>query len=282
MMPAIMNLLPLGCSLLAGLAVFLTLTCWQDVWDRIAGRYVADLMPTIRALNIDASKIPTYLRVWGGLILLALGTIFVAPPLALPAVFFVYIMPRVYLNLLISRRRVLLRDQLVGATEALANTSRAGLSLSQGLDMVRKDSPQPLADELGTIVREFEHGLPLHQAIENTKERLNHDSFTLFAASLLTSLERGGKITEALERISRSLQENQRLERKMQSETASGKRVLMILAVFPLLFILLFLVVYPEGTLELIGSLVGQFVLLVVIGLVYISVTWGQRILKLE
>jgi tight adherence protein B len=282
MMPAIMKLVPLGSSLLAGLAVLLTMMSWRDVWDRIANRYVADLMPTIRALNIDEAKIPTYLRAWGGLMLLALGTTIVAPPLAVAAVFFVYIMPRAYLKWLISRRRVLLRDQLVGATEALANTTRAGLSLSQGLDMVSKDSPRPLADELGTIVREFDHGLPLHQAIENTKERLNHDSFTLFAASLLTSLERGGRITEALERISKSLQENQRLERKMESETASGKRVLMILAVFPLLFILLFLVVFPEGTLQLLATLVGQIVLLVVIGLVYASVTWGQRILTLE
>ncbi len=43
-----------------------------------------------------------------------------------------------------------------------------------------------------------------------------------------------GKITDALERISRSLQENQRLERKMEADTASGRKVIIILGALAL------------------------------------------------
>ncbi|NND98965.1 MAG: hypothetical protein HKN47_16735 [Pirellulaceae bacterium] len=270
------------CPVLVATSVFLALISWQEVWDRTAIRYVNDLMPTIEALNIDKSKIPKFLRIWGLCILCTFGLVFLAPPLAIAAVFLVYVAPRLYLNWLISRRRTLIRDQLVGVSAALANTTRAGLSLAQGLEAVGKDTPEPLAHEIRTIVSDFQHGLPLPTAIESTKQRLRHDSFTLMAASLLTSLERGGRITDALDRISKSLQENQRLERKMESETASGKRVLTILAVFPLLFLGLFFLVYPEGTIMLFSSLTGQFILLAVIGLVYFSFTWGQRILKIE
>ncbi len=277
-----MNLVKLVCPVLVGAAVFLTLTSWREVWDKLASRYVADQMPTIRSLNIDESRIPFLLRIWGGLILASCAVVFIAPPLAIAAVYFVYVGPRLYLAWMISRRRVLLRDQLVGATESLANTTRAGLSLSQGLEAVSVETPQPLANELRTIISDFNHGLPLPAAIENTKNRLKHDSFTLMSAVLLTSIERGGRITDALERISHSLQENQRLERKMESETASGKKVLVILAVFPAFFIILFLFVYPEGTLEFLFSFIGQIILLIVIGLVYFSVSWGQRILTIE
>lgn len=275
------NYLPILTSLGIAGAVFLALTSWWGVWDSIAERYVADLLPTIRALNIDEERIPVFLRAWGIALLASGGLIFIAPPLSVPCIYLIYIAPRLYLNFLISRREVLIRDQLVGATEALANTSRAGLSLSQGLHSVWRETPSPLSDELRGIVRDYENGLPLPQSINRTKDRLNHDSFTLFAATLLTSLERGGRVTEALERISKSLLESQRLERKMESETASGKRVLLILAVFPLLFLLLFLLVYPEGTLLLFQSVLGQVVLAAVIALIFYSVSMGQKILKL-
>ena len=256
-----MDYLPQFSSALVCIAVFLALHSWQSVWDRIAQRYVADLMPTIQAMQIDESRIPKFLRIWGGCMLLAGSLLFIAPPLAVPGIYFVYIAPRLYLKRLIAHRRSLIRDQLVGATEALANTSRAGLSLAQGLEAVARDTPQPLSGELRGIVRDFEGGLPLQQSIDQTKSRLEHDSFTLFASTMLTSLERGGRITDALERISKSLLENQRLERKMETETASGRRVLLILAVFPLLFLLLFLVVFPAGTVMLLTSLIGQIVL---------------------
>jgi Flp pilus assembly protein TadB len=65
----------------------------------------------------------------------------------------------------------------------------------------------------------------LPESLRAAKDRLNIDSFTLFAAAILVSLERGGRITDALERISHSLQELQRIERKLEVDTASGKKV---------------------------------------------------------
>ena len=183
---------------------------------------------------------------------------------------------------MIERRRALLRDQMVGGAIALANASRAGLSLAQGLKTVGEEIPQPLAAELQKIVNEYEHGRPLQRAIHNAKERLNLDSFTLFASAIEVSLERGGRITESLERISRSLQENQRIERQLEAETASGRRVVIILAIFPFLFLAGFLVLHPEGTLLLFSTLIGQFVVLVVIALTFVSIWWSNRILSIE
>ncbi len=66
---------------------------------------------------------------------------FAMPPVAIAAVYLVYVAPRIILDLMIRRRRALLRDQMVTATIALANTSRAGLSLAQGLETVGKETP---------------------------------------------------------------------------------------------------------------------------------------------
>jgi tight adherence protein B len=201
---------------------------------------------------------------------------------ALAAVYIVYVAPRIALDLMIRRRRSQLRDQMVAATIALANTCRAGLSLAQGIETVANETPQPLASELQRIVREYKYGRPLAEAIRATKDRLMVDSFTIFASAILVSLERGGRITDALERISHSLQETQRIERKLEVDTASGQKVVYLLTAFPLLFLGMSYFMNPDGTAMVFQSLLGQLVLLVVIALSYFSFRWSQRILAIE
>lgn len=266
-------------------AVFLAYRSAGHVWDSVTRRYVADITPMLDSLSIDQSKLPGYLRIWGlSLVGAFVGVAFVLgmPPVALAAVYIVYASPRIILQLMIRRRRALLRDQMVAATIALANTCRAGLSLAQGLETVGNETPQPLAAELQRIVREYKHGRPLPEALRATKDRLMVDSFTIFASAVLVSLERGGRITEALERISHSLQETQRIERKLEVDTASGQKVVYLLTGFPLVFLGLSYLMNREGTAAVFQSMLGQVVLLVVIGLSYFSFRWSQRILAIE
>jgi tight adherence protein B len=201
---------------------------------------------------------------------------------AIAAVYLVYVAPRIILDLMIRRRRALLRDQMVAATIALANSSRAGLSLAQGLETISKETPEPLAAEIRRVVHEYKHGRPLAEALRAAKDRLNIDSFTLFASAVLVSLERGGRITDALERISHSLQETQRIERKLEVDTASGKKVVYILTGFPFFFLGLSYFMNPAGTTTVFRSLLGQLILLVIIGLCYFSFRWSQKILTIE
>jgi tight adherence protein B len=278
-------LLPILSTVLVFAAVYLAAGSVGSVWDQVTRRYVADITPMLDSLSLDRSHLPGYLRIWGiSLIVAFVGVAFILrmPPLALAAVYLVYVAPRIILDFMIRRRRAQLRDQMVTATIALANTSRAGLSLAQGLETVGNETPEPLAAELRRIVGEYKRGRPLPESLRAAKDRLNIDSFTLFAAAILVSLERGGRITDALERISHSLQELQRIERKLEVDTASGKKVVYLLTGFPLFFLGLSYITNPEGTATVFSSLIGQFILLVVIGLAYFSFRWSQRILAIE
>ena len=272
-------------SMLVFAAVYLAVGSAGSVWDEVTKRYVADLTPKLDSLSLDRSKLSGYMRIWGiSLVVAFVGVAFILgmPPVALAAVYMVYVAPRIILDFMIRKRRALLRDQMVVATIALANTSRAGLSLAQGMETVGNETPEPLATELRRIVREYQHGRPLAEALRAAKDRLNVDSFTLFAAAVLVSLERGGRITDALERISHSLQETQRIERKLEVDTASGTKVVYILTGFPLFFLAFSYFMNPAGTAMVFQSLLGQLILLVVIVLCYFSFRWSQKILAIE
>jgi tight adherence protein B len=278
-------MIPLLTTGLMFVAGFLAGRSLAGAWDTISQRYVADLQPILDSLSLDPKFTQSLLRWWGISIVasfLILTFVFGMLPIALAVLILLIIAPRWILKFMIARRRRKLRDQLVGGTTSLANACRAGLSLAQGLETVSHEVPQPLARELQRIVNEYQHGRSLAEAITTTKERLKLDSFTLFASALCVSLGRGGRITESLERIGHTLQENQRVERKLESETASGRKVVLLLALFPFVFLGGFYILHPEGTALVFQSLIGQLVLLVVIGLVVASVWWSNRILSIE
>lgn len=278
MIPLLTTIMMLVAGVIAGLSL-------MGAWDLISQRYVADLEPILDSLSMDQQQTRILLRWWGvsivgSFVILTFGLGML--PIAIAAVLLLIFAPRWILKFMINRRRTLLRDQLVSGTTALANACRAGLSLAQGLETVGNEVSQPLAKELQRIVNEYQHGRSLAEAITTTKERLKLDSFTLFASALCVSLGRGGRITESLERIGNTLQENQRVERKLESETASGRKVVLLLALFPFVFLGGFYLLHPEGTLLVFQSLLGQLVLLLVIGLVFVSVWWSNRILSIE
>jgi len=175
-----------------------------------------------------------------------------------------------------------MRDQLVSCTQSLANSARAGQSLSQGLQAVSEETAEPLGAELQRMMAQYQLGRPLAEVLIDTKTRLQIDSFSMFAATIVVSLERGGRVTESLERISRSLRENQRVERKLQAETAGGWKVVLILTLFPFLFLAGFYVLHPSGTLLMFQSWIGQLLTILILGLVVVSVWWSRKILNIE
>lgn len=266
-------------------AVFCFAREWVPLWDRIAGGYVADLLPTMRDLGMDERQVGRLMRGWGlalAFVVVVFGILLAMPPVALGLLGILLIVPRIYLDYRISERRRALRDQLVRGTTALANSARAGMALVEGIATVALETPAPLGIELRRIAGECRAGRPLTEVLRETQQRLAIESFTLFASALTVCLERGGKVTLALERIGADLQELQRLEGKLEADTAAGRKLTFTLGAFPLLFLVGFTLLDPVSMGYLYNTFLGQIVLLVVGVIVYLSCRWCLRILTIQ
>ena len=91
--------------------------------------------------------------------------------------------------------------------------------------MLAVECPVPIKQEFAQLVGEYKLGKPLERTLEEGKERLRSENFVLFAAALLASRESGGRLNETVERISKSILEIQRLERKVVVRDGPGPQV---------------------------------------------------------
>jgi len=271
-------------SLMFGLAAATAAGLLGTAWDRFAQRQVDQLGQRFQELGMGAERLQTMLRLWGACLLsIAVGGVVLRSwPLALVLLWLTYVAPHHFLSAAIRRREKLLRDQMVVASLGLANAAKAGLSLAQGFETVCSETPLPLKNELRRIVFDYHCGRPLRDAIEEVRRRLDLDCFSLFAIAVQVALHRGGRVNAALERISESLYETQRLERKLDADTSSGRQMVLILSLFPLGFLAIFAVVAPHSVALLFQTIVGQVVLAVVIVITYLGIRWAHRIMSIR
>ena len=74
----------------------------------------------------------------------------------------------------------------------------------------------------------------------------------------------------------------QRLERKLEADTASGRKLALMLSLFPLFFLGLFTLMDPVSMNLLYTTLLGNLVLCVVGFIVFIAFRWCLAILDLD
>ncbi len=179
-------------------------------------------------------------------------------------------------------RHLKIEDPLADAMVTFSSGIRAGLSLAQALEMVSTECPRPIRQEFQQMVGEYKLGKPLEQTLEEAKERLRSENFVLFAAALLANRKSGGKLNETVERISKSVLELQRLERKIVSETAQARKSAVYMAVVPPVLLIVYAFLDPDNVERMFATLPGQLMLAVAIVLNIVAYLWSVKILHAD
>jgi len=253
--------------------------------DMLLTKVEENLGLKLRRLRLPTERLRTYLLVWFGLTaatFFLLAIVLDSFILAALASVFLLSAPWYLIQQLSEQRRLKIEQQMADAMFALAGAVKAGLSLSQALEMLVNQSPPPINEEFRQIVAEYHLGKPLDDTLNAAKDRLRSENFVLFAAAMLASHESGGRLNETVERVAESTLELQRLERKVQSETAQARKSAVYMAMTPLLILIVYAFVDPENTALLFTHVVGQCLLAAAIVLNAIAYFWARHILRPE
>ncbi|MBT3198669.1 MAG: hypothetical protein HN350_02030 [Phycisphaerales bacterium] len=191
--------------------------------------------------------------------------------------------PTVFIKHLREKRLNKLNDQLVGGIQTLSSGVRAGLNLVQALELVANDSPSPLRQEFAHMVREYEFGISLEDAMSNASERIGSGDFGLLFAALLTHRERGGNLGETLDKICDAIREIQRLEHRVDSLTAQGRATARFLGAMPAVVLtIVYFIVDPIGVEAMFSSTAGKVIIAAIIVLNILGFLWIRKIMDID
>ncbi|MFK8035891.1 MAG: type II secretion system F family protein [Hyphomicrobiales bacterium] len=150
---------------------------------------------------------------------------------------------------------------LPAALQQVANEMSSGRSLEKALEEVTESAPKPADIELGALQRKVA-SMGMERALEETAQKLQIPSFSLAASVLNVGSKQGGNLINALKRLSTTLVEIERMNRKIRTASESGRRMMMIMSFFSLLFPFFWYTSGPVKFEVVLSNPLGQAILL--------------------
>jgi tight adherence protein B len=131
------------------------------------------------------------------------------------------------------------------ALDLLGRAVRAGHAFTTGLEMIAKESPDPIASEFRTAFEEQNFGLPLRDALLNMTERIPLIDVRFFVTALLIQKETGGNLAEILDGLARVIRDRFRIYREVKVRTAQGRLTAGILIALPVFMMIVLTILNP-------------------------------------
>jgi tight adherence protein B len=159
---------------------------------------------------------------------------------------FALALPPLGIRYLKKRRDKLFGLQLVPGLNNMGNALKAGLSLSQAIDLIHHEMDNPIAQEFRVLSRELHFGESMGNALASLERRMPNQDLSLMITAINIASEVGGNLADIFENISTTIRERQTLEAKVRSLTAQGKMQGTVMCLIPIGLLTILTVLYPD------------------------------------
>jgi tight adherence protein B len=144
------------------------------------------------------------------------------------------ISPKWVLQRMREQRVTQIEQQVEAWLVALGNALKASPSLGDSLISTVALMRNPIASEIDHIVKEYQLGTALDQALHNASLRVRSRTFTMALSTLRIARNTGGDLSETLSTSAKSLREMARLEGVVRTKTAEGKAQALVISAIPI------------------------------------------------
>jgi tight adherence protein B len=150
------------------------------------------------------------------------------------------------------------------------------------MELLVKNSQGPIKQEFAQLLREYQMGLDLNQAMRNAANRIGSSHYRLLFTAIEMHRQRGGDVGQSLDRIAEAIREIQRLEGKLETLTAPGRTQARMMAGISIVILGILYSIDPEGVRLLFSEPRGRIVLLVVATMMIAGFAWIRRIVAID
>lgn len=172
-----------------------------------------------------------------------------------------YMLPRFYVGRRIGGRLSAFNKQLADTITLLSNSLRAGSSFLQSIELVSRETPAPMGEEMGRVVREVNLGLGMEEALSNLVRRIKSDDLDLMVTAIGVQQQVGGNLAEILDTIAFTIRERVRIKGEINTLTAQGRMSGYLVAFLPIGIAVTLNFINPSFMQPLFTQLLGQILL---------------------
>lgn len=122
-----------------------------------------------------------------------------------------------------ARRAQQFQQQWPDALMLLASMLRAGASFQAGLQFVQQELPEPMAQEIGLLLRQLRIGTPIASALQDLAARMPSIDTARVVVALQIGYRAGGQQAPLIERLAASMRKKQLLQQRIRSLSAQGR-----------------------------------------------------------
>lgn len=142
--------------------------------------------------------------------------------------------PLIWLKKKKNKRKAKIVEQLPELISMTANSIKAGYSLIQSLELLSREMPAPMSEEIQKMLQEMRLGVTTEKALMNLNQRIESKDLDLIVTSMLIQRQVGGNLAEILDKIGDTIRERIKVEGEMKALTAQGRMSMLIFMILPL------------------------------------------------
>jgi tight adherence protein B len=165
-------------------------------------------------------------------------------------------LPRLVLSRMIKHRQAKFLVEFANAIDIIVRGIKSGLPLSDCLQIIATESPEPVKSAFIDLVEQQRVGVPLPRAFERMYERMPLQEVNFFAIVIAIQSQTGGNLAEALSNLAGVLRDRYRLQAKVKALSAEAKTSAVIIGALPPCVMLLVYLTSPN----------------------YISILWNEKL----
>jgi tight adherence protein B len=165
-------------------------------------------------------------------------------------------LPRFFLSRRTKNRQAKFLTEFANAIDIIVRGIKSGLPLSDCLQVIAAESPEPIRSEFVDLVEQQKVGVPLSRAFERMFDRMPLQEVNFFAIVVAIQAQTGGNLAEALSNLSGVLRDRYRLQAKVKAFSAEAKTSAIIIGALPPAVMVLVFFTSPD----------------------YISLLWSEKI----
>ncbi|MDO9623124.1 MAG: type II secretion system F family protein [Pseudomonas sp.] len=190
--------------------------------------------------------------------------------------------PHLMFNHLRKARLKKFEEQLPDAFMLLSSSLQSGASLNMALENVVHQSPAPLNQEFGLLIKNIRLGVTLEDALIKLEKRLPLPSFIMASSAIRISREVGGNLVETINGMAAMLRRKKVMEGKIDSLTAQGRAQGTFMAMLPIMLAIILSFIEPEAMRQLYTTRNGLMVLTVMVVMEVLGFMFIRKITRID